>query len=172
MRRFLIFALSLVAVFGAHALRASACDANKGATAVESAGLSIDHYITDTTLHRSWAVMVDCSHPERPWILMPTLHQVEDSAPRRQHPPVKQIRVNLVVRAGGKVRLWRNADGASIELLGRALESGAIGQAIHVRTGNHGVVLEGRVRGAGSVELLISGRWQNKNAGAWSTQCR
>jgi Chaperone for flagella basal body P-ring formation len=121
----------------------------------------VDHYITDAILHRKWAVVVDCGHPDRPWTVkavpwssdtgMATLSRVNASQPAVIEKPL--------VSAGAKVRLWRTAGSTDIELVGTALEAGGAGQTIHVRTGLQGAVLEGRVRGAGSVELFHSNRW-------------
>lgn len=168
MRRFLIAVLSLTALLNACSLSASVCDETRSAIEVNS--LSIDHYITDATLHRRWAVMVDCNHPDRPWTLQTAPPQVKESTLRRPQLSLKPAKAVPVVRAGAKVRLWRNAVGASIDLSGTAQESGIIGQTIHVRTGQHGPVLEGKVSGAGSVELLVPDRWQNKGPDGWSAQ--
>ena len=122
----------------------------------------VDHYITDAILHRKWAVVVDCGHPDRPWTVkavpwsndtgMAALSRVNASQPA-------EIAKPPLVPAGAKVRLWRTAGSTDIELIGTALEAGGAGQTIHVRTGLQGAVLEGRVRGAGSVELFHSNRW-------------
>lgn len=170
MRRFLIAILPLVAFLGPCPVHASVCNASASANEAAGTSLSIDHYITDATLHRRWAVIVDCHHPDRPWILQTAQPQIEKSTPYPPQLPVKHAKAVLVIRTGGEVRLWRNADGASIDLSGTALEPGSIGQTIHVRTGQRSAVLEGKVRGAGSVELLVSDHWQDKGTDRWSAQ--
>jgi hypothetical protein len=130
-----------------------------------------ERYITDAILHRRWAVVMDCNHPERPWTLEEVPWQNTSSLPTiaRVRPTVAEQYVPLVP-AGAKVRLWQNRDGASIELSGTALESGNAEQMIHVRTGKRGTVLEGRVRGAGSVELFTSGALQHRVTEGWDAR--
>jgi hypothetical protein len=158
MKRVLIAMLSSLVLLAAAPLRAAVCD-----TARPASGdvFAVDHYITDAILHRRWAVLVDCTHQDRPWTL--------EAAPWQDGAGLVAVAgrmasgtatvVKPLIPAGAKVRLWRTADGANIELAGTALEAGMAGQVIHVRTGARGTVLEGRVRGAGSVELFSADRW-------------
>jgi hypothetical protein len=176
MKRIVIAILSSIVLPAAAPLYAAACNA---AQLSGSAGADnqiaelqvtepqiaerfvVDHYMTDAILHRKWAVVVDCGHPDRPWTVkavpwqsdtgMATLSRGNASQPAAIAKPL--------VPAGAKVRLWRTAGSTDIELVGTALEAGGAGQTIHVRTGLQGAVLEGRVRGAGSVELFHSNRW-------------
>jgi len=178
MTRIVIAILSLIVLPAAGPLYAAACNTAQP-SGTEGAGADhqiakrsiaehsiaensiVDHYITDAILHRKWAVVVDCGHPDRPWTVkavpwssetgMATLARVKASEPAVTSKPL--------VPAGAKVRLWRTAGSTDIELVGTALEAGGAGQTIHVRTGLQGAVLEGRVRGAGSVELFHSNRW-------------
>ena len=122
---------------------------------------TVDHYITDAILHRKWAVVVDCGHPDRPWTVkaVPWESDAVMATLSRVHASQPAAIVKPLVPAGAKVRLWRTAGSTDIELVGTALEAGGAGQTIHVRTGLQGAVLEGRVRGAGSVELFHSNRW-------------
>jgi hypothetical protein len=155
MKRILIF-LSPVLI-ATSPLCAAVC--NPGGA---EAQLRVDHYMTDALLHRRWAVMVDCSHPDRPWTL-----KAEPWPGRRRAAtsPTESLRKSVtstpLVHAGGKVQIWHVSDGARIELTGTSLETGYVGQMIHVRTGKRGVVLSGKVRGAGSVELSGSGKWKD-----------
>lgn len=166
MKRILIALLSSMVLLSAGPARSLICTSLPGAPQVQ--GSQMDHYISDPLLHRRWAVVVDCSHPERPWTLKDVPWQ-EASRPAVSG----QTRAGLslgntpLIAAGTRVRLWSSAGGARIELAGTALEAGAAGQSIHVRAGSRGTVLEGRVRGAGSVELSNSGKWQNKSANGW-----
>jgi hypothetical protein len=126
-----------------------------------------ERYVADSVLHRRWVVVVDCSHPERPWTLREVPWQSTSHAmtEHKTESPAMPL-----VSAGTKVRLWHAGNGASIELTGTALECGAAGQTIHVRTGSRGTVLEGKVRAAGSVELVASSKWQGKPPDGWSAQ--
>ncbi|HTZ90383.1 MAG TPA: flagella basal body P-ring formation protein FlgA [Alloacidobacterium sp.] len=128
-----------------------------------------DHYLTDLASHHRWAVVVDCSHPERPWTLkeVPWQNTPRPDAVRRAK-PVVSARATLLIPPGAKVRLWRNLGGNSIALAGTALEGGVAGEKIHVRTGSRGVVLEGIVRDAGSVELFTSGKWKSRLSDGWA----
>jgi hypothetical protein len=168
MKRIAIAILSSIVLPAAASLYAAACNTAQP-SGTEGAGADnqivepyvVDHYITDAILHRKWAVVVDCGHPDRPWTVkavpwsndtgMATLSRVHASQPAAIAEPL--------VAVGAKVRLWRTAGSTDIELVGTALEAGGAGQTIHVRTGLQGAVLEGRVRGAGSVELFHSNRW-------------
>ncbi len=168
MRRLRIAVLSLLVVFAVCPMRASVCNTAQGAS---SGGLRVDHYITDAPQHRRWSVVVDCSHPERPWTLQAVPWQSgARSAAVREAQAIEPQKSLPLIPAGMKVRLWRTAEGTKIELSGTALDAGAEGQTIHVRTGRHGAVLAGRVRGAGSVELLASTKWQDKSREGWSVQ--
>jgi hypothetical protein len=160
MKRIVIAILSSVVLLTAVPLLASVCGMAQP-PGVESGPYIVDHYIADTILHRRWAVVVDCAHPDRPWTLKAALWQSESrvdaaAAMKGGHPVAI---AQPLIPAGAKVRMWRTADGADIELTGTALDAGVAGQTIHVRTGSRGTVLEGRVRGVGSVELLHADRW-------------
>ena len=166
MRRVQIVVLSLLALLAGPPVRSSVCTEN-----ARVGDLKVDHYIADAVLHRRWAVIVDCGHPERPWTsqAVPWRSDVQNTA-------IGPTQVASVARtlpsvpAGAKVRLWRVAEGANIELSGTALEAGSAGQMIHVRIGQRGTVLEGKVRGAGSVELSAPARQQSRQALSWSAQ--
>ncbi|HMD21270.1 MAG TPA: flagella basal body P-ring formation protein FlgA [Alloacidobacterium sp.] len=167
MRRFLIGASALVVLL-AMPLRASVC--NTGSVASQAESLRVDHYITDGLLHRRWAVAMDCAHPDRPWTLLDVPWQGAGPSALRKSAITDFAKAAPLIPAGAKVRLWSTAGGANIDLSGTALEAGAVGQTIHVRTGQRGTVLEGRVCGAGSVELSTSDRWQKKQPDRWNAQ--
>lgn len=167
MKRFLIAASALVVLLVVP-MRATVCNTGAGLSQAES--LRVDHYITDGLLHRRWAVAVDCTHPDRPWTLVDVPWQRAGVSMPAKAAITDIAKTAPLVPAGAKVRLWSTANGASIELAGTALEAGTEGQTIHVRTGQRGTVLEGRVRGAGSVELSISDRWQKKQSDRWNAQ--
>jgi hypothetical protein len=119
----------------------------------------VDHYIDDAVLHRRWAVMTDCSHPERPWVLMevPSERAISMS-PKAMSPQ----HLKPSIAAGAEVQLWSVNPDASVHLLGIALDAGAKGQIIHVRLRHSTTVLEGRVCEAGSAELVIRDRWKSR----------
>ena len=166
MRRILVTLLSSMILLCALTARSLVCTSLPGASQVQ--GSRMDHYFSDPVLHRRWAVVVDCSHPERPWTLKEVPWQDASRAVMvLQAGAGISISSTPLIPAGARVRLWSNASGASIELAGTTVEAGAAGQIIHVRTGARGTVLEGRVRDAGSVELSSSGKWQNKSANGW-----
>jgi hypothetical protein len=172
MRRFLNAASALVVLL-AMPMHASVCHTGAGSSHAESLPVDhyiVDHYITDGPLHRRWAVAMDCAHPDRPWILVDVPWQ-RAGVPMPTKAAIPDIpKAAPLIPAGAKVRLWSTANRASIELSGTALEAGTEGQSIHVRTGQRGTVLEGRVHGAGSVELSTSDRWQKKQPDRWNAQ--
>jgi hypothetical protein len=167
MRRFLIAASALVVVLSMP-MCASVC--NTGAGSPKTEGLRVDHYITDGLLHHRWAVAVDCAHPNRPWTLVDVPWQRAGVSTSMKAAVPDIAKAVQLIPAGSKVRLWSTANNASIVLSGTALEAGTAGQTIHVRTGQRGTVLEGRVHGAGSVELSTSDRWQKKQPDKWNAQ--
>jgi hypothetical protein len=162
MKKFQTAAVLLLGLLVELSMHSATCHANAG-----SGDLLVDHYVTDALLHRRWAVLVDCAHPDRPWILRDIQWKSESlvSAHEQSHSS-KMGRIVPLVRAGTKVQLWRMSDGASIHLSGTAIEAGVTGQTIHVRTGERNTVLEGKVRGPGSIELLPSNKWLK----SWSAQ--
>jgi hypothetical protein len=168
MKRIAIAILSLIVLQAAAPSYAAACNAAQpsgsagaGADNLIAEYSIVDHYITDAILHRKWAVVVDCGHPDRPWTVKAVPWSSETGAVTLSRANASQPAAiaKPLVPAGAKVRLWRTAGSTDIELVGTALEAGGAGQTIHVRTGLQGAVLEGRVRGAGSVELFHSNRW-------------
>ncbi|QNI34145.1 flagella basal body P-ring formation protein FlgA [Alloacidobacterium dinghuense] len=161
MKRCAIVLYFLVVLLGGRHLLGSVCSTIQGT--------HTDHYIADPVLHRRWAAVVDCSHPERPWTLKEVPWQ-ETSLPFASSGLKPKVieRATLLVLAGAKVKLWRKTSDGNIELEGTALDAGNEGQTIHVRTGSRGVVLEGKVRGAGSVELFASNKWQSKSLDGWT----
>jgi hypothetical protein len=124
-----------------------------------------DHYFYDPILKRSWAVVRDCRHPERPSRLVPVTSQPTGPEapgdPRSRsgiHPPPASgagktgPHPGQWVMAGSPVRLWASGQ-VRIELAGVAVDSAPLGAEITVRTREQDVLLHGIVRGAGSVEL-------------------
>lgn len=120
-------------------------------------GSSVDHYLFDPILKRSWAVVLDCRHPERPASLLPVAGTAQDPAAGAEIGGNAGGRPWL--RAGSRVRVWRaeRDGGLRIQLSGIVIESAPLGVAVRVRAGERGVILHGIVRGADSVELVDSG---------------
>lgn len=171
MRKFQLIAISLLALFAARSMHSATCSTTAERGTISYGKLLVDHYITDIPLHHRWAVLVDCAHPDRPW----TLHDApwQNESLFRAHVQSPSAGTDWVVpsiRVGARVRLWHMADGANINLSGIAMEAGAAGQTIHVRTGEHNTVLEGRVSGVGSVELLPAEKWLKSRPDIWSAQ--
>jgi flagella basal body P-ring formation protein FlgA len=101
---------------------------------------------------------MDCLHPDWP-VRMVALAGADGPA------HVKGVAAASsepqVIRAGERVRLWRQDATARIETSGAAEESGAEGQRIRVRLVKSGLdsgagkeFVMGVVRGSGSVEIL------------------
>lgn len=162
----------LVILSGAAALHA-ACGAEFSAKQAD--GMVVDHYLSDGILHRRWAIVMDCNHPERPWKMELRKTETEEVAWRDQPaarvhraavalPP--PVRSSPLVSPGMQVRVWRSEADSRMEMTGTALKAGAAGQHIRVRVlnamGQPEVVLEGVVRGAGSVEMLAPVRWNSQ----------
>ena len=145
-----VWALSLGA-FG------SACkQVTKASSSLPFAGdsLVVDHYVFDAALKRSWAVMIDCRHPNWPAQAVEVPSREAEAASMSAHAiQARSSRLDAaVIASGSRVELWQDGD-ASIRLTGVALESGKVGQSIRVRAGLGFKFLRGIVRGPHSVEL-------------------
>ncbi|MBT9330312.1 flagella basal body P-ring formation protein FlgA [Paracidobacterium acidisoli] len=113
----------------------------------------IYRYWEDAGLHRRWAMMIDCAHPDHPALFMPS--QETPAAGDAQSMEAARITPSSPqVTNGMRVTLWQRESAADMRLTGTALEAGHSGQKIRVRTGLSGTVLTGVVRGPASVELL------------------
>ncbi len=139
----------------------TACAAAGCRPGSELAGYGVHHYVFDATMKQSWAVFEDCEHPERPWKAVPRAwHDVAGQPAQAPDPGTKPRRViglppaPFEIVAGSRIRVWKISGEARIDLGGVALESGAHGALIRVRTAfRNGEVLAGVVRGPASVEL-------------------
>ena len=154
---------------------------------------AVDHYVFDSVLKRSWAVLVDCHHPERP----PSLVPVSGSLPALNAPrgngfmdergrdknhladaartaAASSSLSRIWVIAGAEVHVWSGeGNEGHLELSGVATRSAPLGKEVTVRVGelmegSVGVLLRGIVRDAHSVELLpsISG-WNSERTPKW-----
>jgi len=115
----------------------------------------------DPLLHRSWAMIASCGHPDRPWIamLLPemklrgALSSFDSRTDHSQSTPFP------VVHSGDLVQLRGSEKNLRIEVAGKAEESGTVGSIVHVRMINSGFdigreqTLTGIVRGPGDVEI-------------------
>jgi hypothetical protein len=116
--------------------------------------LLVDHYIFDAAVKRSWAVMIDCRHPEWPAEMV----EVQPSTVRTKQilrsevPTLRPQLTSPSVASGSHVDLWRNGE-VNIRLSGVATEAALFGEPIRVRVDVSGVFLRGIVRGPHSVEL-------------------
>jgi hypothetical protein len=132
--------------------------AARGAVCRSGAGSEVWRYLDDAALHRRWAVIIDCAHPDYPASIT--------SAPEitKANPVQIQIQTQMrkteldaeppVVTAGMRVILWSEEVRAEMRLTGTALASARTGETVRVRIGLEGSVLTGVVRGPGSVELV------------------
>ncbi|WP_026443121.1 flagella basal body P-ring formation protein FlgA [Pseudacidobacterium ailaaui] len=124
---------------------------------VRHEGKAIIRYLSDGVLHRRWALVADCAHPERPWKLeeaatdLPTEGK-ESSTGGRSDP--------VVVRTGAKVVLVMSDAGSRVVLTVTALGPGQKGDLIHVRT-ELGAILQARVQSAGQVEFMNRPKWNH-----------
>lgn len=124
---------------------------------------TVERYLYDATLHRSWAMVRDCSHPERPAWLLPTDDAIPDAAMSQagtvelqERPHAAYAKTGVWVRGGARVVLWRTSGDVQIQLTGIALESAPLGAELAVRIGMQGAVVRGIVRGPDSVELITA----------------
>ncbi|MBB6147241.1 hypothetical protein HNQ77_005235 [Silvibacterium bohemicum] len=140
---------------------------------------AVDHYLFDSVLKRSWAVLVDCRHPERPPSLVPVSNYlpagkwsanskepldsksaIDDNSARAS--VADSLSSPIWVVAGSSVRVWSGEENEGhLELSGIATRSAPLGQEVTVRVaalteGSAGVLLRGIVRNTYSVELLPS----------------
>lgn len=120
-----------------------------------SPSLVIDHYVTDSVLKRTWALVIDCGHPHWP----PRIRDVPSGADTAARPQTNPPSVTSAsarspdVQRGSRVKLWSEGPPA-IRLSGIALESAVVGQQIKVRAGLDVNPLCGKVSGPGSVKLI------------------
>jgi Zn ribbon nucleic-acid-binding protein len=107
----------------------------------------------DPVLRQGWAMVARCGHPEWPEVALPTRARsdTKEFVAAATTPPV--------VRAGDKVRLWRQENALLIEVAAVAEESGSVGKSIRVRLVRAGIEgqmerqMVGIVRGQADVEM-------------------
>jgi hypothetical protein len=115
--------------------------------------------VIDWGLHRQYLIERDCAHPERPATLaeVPWSDAAAERARVQGHanPPALATLEHLpwLVHAGMSVTVVGQIAETGVHLVGMALEQGHAGDSIRVRTGLHGAILRGIVRGPGLVEL-------------------
>lgn len=120
-----------------------------------SPSLIIDHYVTDFVLKRTWALVIDCGHPQWPPLIRALPSGADTVArPQTNPPPVTFASARSPdVQRGSRVELWSEGPPA-IRLSGIALESAVVGQQIKIRAGLGVNPLCGKVSGPGSVKLI------------------
>jgi len=114
----------------------------------------------DAVMGKSWELVEDCAHPERPARLIAAVSAIEAGpAGIARGVPVAVVQP-LLVRAGDVVRLWQQTDTVRIEMTGVVERSAAMGERVVVRvtrqTEDAGLTvqrIDGTVRGAGDVEM-------------------
>jgi hypothetical protein len=115
--------------------------------------------VRDWGLHRAWAVVENCAHPERPAQLQEIAWRADaGTAPGGRTKSGRADLSPVEVQPGMPVRVWRQTANMSIELQGTALQPGRRGERIAVRAGLGATVIEGRVVAPGLVELASGKR--------------
>jgi hypothetical protein len=110
--------------------------------------------VRDWGLHRAWRVEQDCTHPERPAVLVEVPWTVAEArAPSNRKAEVAVRAATPVVRGGMRVRVIGHEANAELQLTGIALNTAQMGERVAVRAGLSGTILHGRVRGSGVVEM-------------------
>lgn len=119
--------------FGTPSAAASSLRFTSALPAVASGGYRVVSVRLDPFLHRRWASIVSCEHPEWPAIEMPlpTMQTqrlvVRESAslPMKSNPPI--------VHAGDTVEMWSREGGLRIEMAAVAEQNGELGKSVRVR---------------------------------------
>lgn len=157
-----------------HALAACVAPSGNGAkgSRIETRW-RLDHYTYDASLHRKWAVLIDCNHPAAParmmlvpgWVKAPDAHRatakqggrtVRPGRPVASQPGIR-FAVQPEIRVGEAVEVSNRAGAAANFLLsGTAEESAVIGRPIRVRLNANGAQVRAIVRGPHSVELAAA----------------
>ena len=135
----------------------------------DAAGCGAEHKVVvavrrDSVSGSTWALMVDCEHPERPARMVLMADKSAAVGEVKGAVGVRSVRVEtvapMVVRAGETVRLWSQDGVSRLETTGVAQESGAAGRRIRVRLLRQEMqsdeaerFLTGVVDGPGSVEM-------------------
>lgn len=125
-----------------------------------ASGWRADHYVYDATLHRDWAVLVNCAHPASPARMRLTAHKgasiVVSPDARRDQTPRDPVQA-LCVKAGDALEVSNPANSVvSMRLSGTAMQSASLGQTIRVRLNPEGAFVHAIVRGPHRVELAAA----------------
>jgi hypothetical protein len=121
----------------------------------------VSRYLLDSGIKRGWAIVVDCAHPNWPpkvrevRLTVAAAHPIPTNLFAGEAAP-EASSLRTVIEYGSRVELWSDAP-ARIRLAGIALESGGVGQLIHVRAGLGVELLCGTIIAPHSVELAGSG---------------
>lgn len=146
---FILFAFALAAL----PARAAAC----------ASAWRVDHSVYDAVLHKQWAVLVNCAHPEDPARM--EIISSRDAAgvharevERNEKREAAIFAGAISVKAGTAVEVRNAVNGmVSIRMAGTAMQSASIGQTIRVRLNSEGSFVYAIVRGPHVVELAAAG---------------
>lgn len=167
-----------IAVLFSVCLLHAAADADSAEPGMRCAGSGcwrIDHYLDDVALHRRWAVLVDCDHPDAPARVVPAGRATGGAACQAR--PAATVRGGSQSRSanagvgGSTTRRWSTPEikaGAEVEvespagasarflLSGKAIEPGYAGHAIRVRLNATRSIVRAGVRGPHLAVLIAS----------------
>ncbi|WP_158944122.1 flagella basal body P-ring formation protein FlgA [Granulicella sp. S190] len=132
---------------------------SSGSSIPEDGGYRVARVQTDLVLGRSWAMIVACDHPGWPAIAVPQ-GEVKLTERLEEQKSARSSAVNVLVRAGDVVRLWRQESRLRIEVAGVSEQNGGLGSLVRVRLlrterDDQGAMgeLSGIVRGPSDVEI-------------------
>ena len=117
----------------------------------------------DTVLRQRWVVLESVGHPERPYLAELSEVSATELAAELQRSaaaaaPVAKP-VEMVVHNGDRVALWRVEQNVRIEMGAVVQGNAGLGERVQLRVtgagsnGDQGWLVNGIVRGAGSVEM-------------------
>lgn len=133
--------------------RPSACpEAASGSITREGDGVM--RYVEDAALGRTWALLKDRDHPERPGRLVPVARPPrQDGDPEYISGAVTKPEP-MLIRAGDPLTLVEETETLHLSLQGVALDGGTRGALVRVRLARGGAVLPGTVLGPGRVAFV------------------
>jgi hypothetical protein len=123
---------------------------------------TLDHYLYDPSLRKTWAVLLDCNHPQGPARM--------ELAAGNSSP---EFRPQVTIRAGSAIEIVNPSSArASIRLTGTAIETAAVGHPIRVRLSAGGNIVLCYARSAYTVELDSAAKpsWNKEQNEDWSEQ--
>jgi hypothetical protein len=117
----------------------------------------------DPVLRQRWAVLESVGHPERPYLaelteVSPTELAAELARSAAAGAPFRKP-AEIVVHNGDRVTLWRAEENVRIQMAAVVQSNAGLGERVQLRVtgagsnGDQGWLVNGIVRGAGSVEM-------------------